>query len=50
MAIKDGPICIQRDPFRRDELIEGDEDCLYLNVYAPHSVRKQNSAIAKYNF
>lgn len=28
--------CIQRDPFRRDMEITGDEDCLYLNVYTPH--------------
>lgn len=39
MATQDGPICVQRDPFRRDDEIEGDEDCLTLNVYAPHSVR-----------
>ena len=40
-AVKDGPICVQRDPFRRDNEIEGSEDCLQLNVYAPYSVRKQ---------
>lgn len=28
-------ICIQRDPFRRDMEVEGSEDCLYLNLYAP---------------
>lgn len=37
-AVKDGPICTQRDPFRRDQEIEGSEDCLFLNVYAPHAV------------
>ncbi|KAH8290099.1 hypothetical protein KR044_013383 [Drosophila immigrans] len=35
LALKDAPICMQRDPFRRDMLIEGSEDCLYLNVYTP---------------
>lgn len=35
LAVADSPICIQRDPFRRDIEIEGDEDCLYLNVYTP---------------
>lgn len=34
-TVKDSAICIQRDPFRRDVEIEGSEDCLYLNVYAP---------------
>lgn len=39
-AVKDGPICTQRDPFRRDHEIEGSEDCLQLNVYAPYSVHR----------
>lgn len=33
--MKDSEICIQRDPFRRDEVLEGSEDCLYINVYTP---------------
>lgn len=44
-AVKDGPICVQRDPFRRDQEIEGSEDCLQLNVYAPHSVSKLHFGI-----
>ena len=35
MAIHNPPMCIQRDPFRRDDEIVGVEDCLYLNVYKP---------------
>ncbi|XP_034475720.1 venom carboxylesterase-6 [Drosophila innubila] len=35
LALKDAPICMQRDPYRRDMIIEGSEDCLYLNVYTP---------------
>lgn len=34
-TIADPPVCIQRDPFRRDQTLVGTEDCLYLNVYAP---------------
>ncbi|KAF7269615.1 hypothetical protein GWI33_017341 [Rhynchophorus ferrugineus] len=28
-------ICPQRDIYRRSEIFEGNEDCLYLNVYSP---------------
>lgn len=35
LVIRDSDICVQRDPFRRDYTIEGNEDCLYLNVYTP---------------
>lgn len=35
LAVKDAPICMQRDPYRRDMIVEGSEDCLYLNVYTP---------------
>lgn len=39
-AYHDSPICIQRDPFRRDLEIEGSEDCLYLNVYTPQEAKE----------
>ncbi|XP_053697726.1 juvenile hormone esterase [Sabethes cyaneus] len=34
-ATVDAPLCTQRDPYRRDEEISGQEDCLQLNVYVP---------------
>lgn len=35
-AIEDGPVCPQHHPFIKFNV--GDEDCLRLNVYVPHSV------------
>lgn len=34
-AQKEPPMCTQFDPFTRSTVVEGQEDCLYLNVYAP---------------
>lgn len=39
-AYTNPPICIQRDPFRRDNVVEGSEDCLYLNIYTPEVITK----------
>lgn len=38
-ATKDSEICMQIDPFTTGVPLAGSEDCLYLNVYAPHLVR-----------
>lgn len=35
LAHKEPPMCTQRDPFTRSKIVEGQEDCLYLNVYTP---------------
>nr|WCC58156.1 carboxylesterase [Pharsalia antennata] len=32
-ATQDGPICIQKNYFFANPIVEGQEDCLYLNVY-----------------
>ncbi|KAF9804958.1 hypothetical protein SFRURICE_007861 [Spodoptera frugiperda] len=34
-ATKESPVCVQRNPYTRQEEIVGQEDCLYLNIYAP---------------
>ncbi|KAF2887884.1 hypothetical protein ILUMI_18289, partial [Ignelater luminosus] len=35
-ATKDGPMCIQKNYlYSLDPAIEGEEDCLYINVYTP---------------
>nr|QYA71947.1 carboxylesterase [Anoplophora glabripennis]QYA71999.1 carboxylesterase [Anoplophora glabripennis] len=36
-ATKIHAVCPQRDVYRRSKVIEGDEDCLYLNVYTPQA-------------
>lgn len=35
-ATKASPMCIQRNPYVRQVDIEGQEDCLYLNIYTPY--------------
>lgn len=35
MAHEEPPMCLQADPFARSRKLQGQEDCLYLNVYAP---------------
>lgn len=35
VAQQEPPKCLQKDPITRSTKIEGQEDCLYLNVYAP---------------
>lgn len=35
LAIEDSPICLHICPFIRATELEGQEDCLYLNVYTP---------------
>lgn len=34
LAHAEPPMCTQKDPYSRTD-IQGQEDCLYLNVYAP---------------
>lgn len=35
MAQSEPPKCTQIDPYSRSKTVEGQEDCLYVNVYAP---------------
>ncbi|XP_026322559.1 venom carboxylesterase-6-like isoform X2 [Hyposmocoma kahamanoa] len=37
IATKPSPLCVQRNPYVRQIDIEGQEDCLYLNIYTPHT-------------
>lgn len=37
-TVKDAPWCTQRSPFERKYEVEGQEDCLYLNVYTPQVI------------
>ncbi|XP_062554663.1 carboxylic ester hydrolase [Armigeres subalbatus] len=41
LAIIDAPLCTQRDPYRRDDVISGVEDCLQLNVYVPERITSE---------
>ncbi|XP_031633954.1 venom carboxylesterase-6-like, partial [Contarinia nasturtii] len=45
-AVKDGPACIQKDPFVHSYIAEGNEDCLFLSVYVPHSFEGNSSNLA----
>lgn len=42
-ATKIHPVCPQRDIYRRSTSFEGEEDCLYLNVYSPKLSAKNDS-------
>lgn len=42
-ATSDSHVCVQRNPYVRSETIEGDEDCLYLNVYTPSKLEDVGS-------
>ncbi|KAF2901295.1 hypothetical protein ILUMI_04893, partial [Ignelater luminosus] len=42
-ATKDHPVCPQRNIYTRSEIIEGDENCLYLNVYTPQLSTKETT-------
>ncbi|KAL1491255.1 hypothetical protein ABEB36_011876 [Hypothenemus hampei] len=41
-ATKIHPVCPQRDIYRRSLVFEGDEDCLYLNIYTPYHNETKN--------
>nr|CAH7768498.1 unnamed protein product [Callosobruchus chinensis] len=42
-ATKVHGVCPQRDVYRRSAVVEGQEDCLYLNVYTPKLEKFQDS-------
>ncbi|XP_050306615.1 venom carboxylesterase-6 [Anthonomus grandis grandis] len=42
-ATKIHAVCPQRDIYRRSVITEGEEDCLYLNVYSPQLPTKTNN-------
>lgn len=44
-ATKIHAICPQRDIYRRSEIFEGEEDCLYLNVYSPQNPSKKDISL-----
>ncbi|ENN76283.1 hypothetical protein HUJ04_002412 [Dendroctonus ponderosae] len=44
-ASKIHPVCPQRDIYRRSELFEGEEDCLYLNVYSPKLPTEEDASL-----
>ncbi|XP_075991060.1 juvenile hormone esterase-like [Anticarsia gemmatalis] len=35
------PVCVQRNPYIRQEGIVGQEDCLYLNIYSPKTTENE---------
>ncbi|RZC40159.1 juvenile hormone esterase [Asbolus verrucosus] len=39
-ATQDAPYCIQKNYFFANPKVEGKEDCLYLNVYVPQTIRQ----------
>lgn len=41
LAHKEPPMCTQANPFARSKTVVGQEDCLYLNVYAPEVLIKK---------
>ncbi|XP_076548202.1 carboxylic ester hydrolase [Osmia lignaria lignaria] len=42
-AQEDAQICVQRNIYTHQDEIEGDEDCLYLNVYTPKLPNKEEN-------
>lgn len=46
LALQPPPVCLHKDPFRRATVTAGQEDCLYLNVYAPKIDLEKNKKLA----